>query len=135
VDHSRDEQFALFHDMDDPVAVRDQFADALVFKLRDFAAREWKLGESSRQSNDPPDNGAGVRRRIGGDVRSDSLHVGYSAETRLLGEPLAQPLFHFFLSERAMLARILQPMSHLVQNIEMILDAFKGAIFREFVQK
>jgi hypothetical protein len=57
------------------------------------------------------------------------------AATRLLGKPLAQPFLYVILRERSLLFGVFQPVAHFIEDVEMVLDVLKRAIFGQFVQK
>jgi hypothetical protein len=48
---------------------------------------------------------------------------------------LAQTLLHFFLRERSLLLRILESMTNLVEDLEVVLDVLKRTIFGQLLQK
>jgi len=56
-------------------------------------------------------------------------------ETKLLGEPFAQPLFGLFLRKRALLMGVVQAAPHFVEDIQMVLNVFKRAILRQLAEE
>src|SRR6185503_5413832 len=52
-------------------------------------------------------------------------------ETTLLGKPFPKPPLDLFLRDCALRIRSLQSISHLLDDIEMILNVFKRAIIRQ----
>ena len=55
--------------------------------------------------------------------------------TRLLGKPLAQPLLYVVLRECPLLFGVFQAVAHFIEDVEMVLDVLKRAVFGEFVEE
>jgi hypothetical protein len=55
--------------------------------------------------------------------------------TRLLCEPLAQPILYVVLQECSLLLGVFQVAAHSIEDIEVVLDVIERAVLREFVQE
>lgn len=49
--------------------------------------------------------------------------------TRLLAKPLPQSLLYVILRERPLLLRVLEAVAHFVEDVEVVLDNLKRAVF------
>ena len=120
--------------VDNPVVVNDKFANVLVVKFRYFAAHSRKARQNPRLIHNVPENDAGVGGGIGSYVVGDGIEILGGALTRLFGEPFAETTLNFFLRKNPIDARIFQSSTHLVENVEMVLNVFDRDVIRQSVQ-
>jgi len=76
VDDRGDENLGLFNDVDNSIAVGNQFADLFVVEFWNFPPCVGKLSEGSYQCDDSAYYSIGVRGRISRDKQTDLIDIG-----------------------------------------------------------
>jgi hypothetical protein len=131
VDHRDDQGLVLLQSVNNAVAIGDEFAYVLIVKFRHFAARLRKARQNPCLVHNVFENNAGVGGGIGGNVVGDGIKIlGGASSTRLFGEPFAEATLDFLLRESTVDAGILQPATHLVENVEMVLNVLHRDVIR-----
>jgi hypothetical protein len=88
------------------------------------------VSEGFGQGNNRSDHGLCIGRGIGSDKSGNRFELGQGpAATRLLAKPLAQSLLLVILREPPLLLLVLEAVAHFVEDVEVVLDIFKRAVF------
>ena len=122
--------------VDEAIAVDDHLTDRRLIRFGNNASRVWKLLQPSPGSDQLPNHRACVGRGVTVDVRGDRLDVAKRFfRPGLLGEPSLQPCFCLILGEGGLRFCRLDASTHLLQDIEVVLDVFKRAVLGEATEE
>jgi hypothetical protein len=119
VNHGDDRYLILLHLIDDPVVVRKYFPNPLVVKFWNFTARKRERSRCANSTQDISCDGSTVGRRLLLDV------IGQTNRSAICSGSI-----QLLSGNRPVCQYILNSATHVIENVQVVLDIFEGAIVR-----